>query len=86
MCLPLTDTRRPANTGPHATALPPCAATASTDEVAPVSSVDGGVTWHPATGRATWRFEWKPGGDGGEVKVLSRAVDDSGNLEVAGEG
>ena len=93
------------------------AATASTDEVAPVSSVDGrlpadadgvvtiagtasdggggvvaavevsvdgGVTWHPATGRASWRFEWKPGGEGGEVKVLSRAVDDSGNLEVAG--
>ncbi len=49
-------------------------------------SVDGGVTWHPATGRASWRFEWKPGGEGGEVQVLSRAVDDSGNLEVVGEG
>ena len=49
-------------------------------------SVDGGVTWHPATGRATWRFEWKPGVEGGEVSVLSRAVDDSGNLEVVGEG
>ncbi len=49
-------------------------------------SVDGGLTWHPATGRASWRFEWKPGGEGGEVQVLSRAVDDSGNLEVVGEG
>ena len=49
-------------------------------------SVDGGVTWHPATGRASWRFEWKPGPEGGEVQVLSRAVDDSGNLEVVGEG
>ena len=49
-------------------------------------SVDGGVTWHPAIGRANWRFRWMPGTEGGEVQVLSRAVDDSGNLEVVGEG
>lgn len=43
-------------------------------------SVDGGVTWHPATGRATWSYSWFVTGSG-SIEVLSRAVDDSGNLE-----
>ena len=43
-------------------------------------SVDGGVTWHPATGRATWSYTWTPGLQG-SVTIMSRAVDDSGNLE-----
>ena len=43
-------------------------------------SVDGGQTWHPTTGRSQWSFGWKPA-TLGTVSVLSRAVDDSGNLE-----
>ena len=43
-------------------------------------SVDGGVTWHPANGRANWTYSWATGA-ARTVNVLSRAVDDSGNLE-----
>ena len=46
-------------------------------------SVDGGATWHRATGRNTWSYQWTAGGFG-PVTVLSRAVDDSGNLEPSG--
>ena len=42
-------------------------------------SVDGGTSWHPAIGRASWSFEWAPE-EAGSVSILSRAVDDSGNL------
>jgi len=46
-------------------------------------SVNGGSTWHPATGRETWTYEWTPRvTDSGTVTLLSRAVDDSGNLET----
>jgi hypothetical protein len=48
-------------------------------------SVDGGHTWHPATGRESWSYSWKVGGYG-PVTLMSRAVDDSGNLEAAGPG
>src|SRR5207247_2620829 len=44
-------------------------------------SVDGGVTWHPATGRQTWSYVWTASGSG-SVTLKSRAVDDSGNLET----
>ena len=47
-------------------------------------SVDGGATWHPAEGRTSWRYQWRPDAETGEVSVLSRAVDDSGNLGVPG--
>ena len=47
-------------------------------------SLDGGTTWHPARGRAKWSFEWDPATTGDEVSILSRAVDDSGNLEMPG--
>ena len=43
-------------------------------------SVDNGVSWHPASGRETWSYEWLPT-QSGAVTILSRAVDDSGNLE-----
>ena len=43
-------------------------------------SVDGGATWHRATGRENWSYSWTPGGPG-NVTIESRAVDDSGNLE-----
>jgi hypothetical protein len=43
-------------------------------------SVDGGTTWHPATGRASWTYNWTPP-VAGQVTIKSRAVDDSGNLQ-----
>ncbi|MGH9594618.1 MAG: N,N-dimethylformamidase beta subunit family domain-containing protein, partial [Bryobacteraceae bacterium] len=43
-------------------------------------SVDGGVTWHPAIGRESWSYLFQPT-ELGNIQVLSRAVDDSGNLE-----
>ena len=48
-------------------------------------SVDNGVNWHPASGRETWRYEWLPA-QPGVITILSRAVDDSGNLERPGPG
>ena len=46
-------------------------------------SVDGGATWHPATGLASWSYAWTAAGSGA-VTIRSRAVDDSGNLETPG--
>jgi hypothetical protein len=46
-------------------------------------SVDGGTTWHPATGRANWSYTWTPQTTGA-VTIQSRAVDDSANLETSG--
>jgi len=48
-------------------------------------SVDGGTTWHPATGSASWSYTWTPTANG-SYNILSRAVDDSGNLETPGTG
>ena len=48
-------------------------------------SVDGGTVWHRANGRSSWFYSWVPL-VGGEIRLLSRAVDDSGNLEPAGPG
>jgi hypothetical protein len=45
-------------------------------------SGDGGTTWHPATGRASWNYVWTPGTTG-PTTWMSRAVDDSGNVETA---
>ena len=45
-------------------------------------SVDGGVTWHPASGRTTWVYTWVPTA-GGPATILSRATDDSANLGAA---
>ena len=47
-------------------------------------SLDGGATWHPARGRTQWSYEYDPAVSGDEVSILSRAVDDSGNLETPG--
>ncbi|PYU10769.1 MAG: hypothetical protein DMG37_19195, partial [Acidobacteria bacterium] len=44
-------------------------------------SLDGGTTWHPAIGRENWTYN-AVFTNSGPVNVLSRAVDDSGNLEV----
>ena len=43
-------------------------------------SVDGGVTWHRASGRESWSYAWRPGVPG-TANLMSRAVDDSGNIE-----
>ncbi|WP_298435884.1 DUF4082 domain-containing protein [Geobacter sp.] len=48
-------------------------------------STDGGVTWHPAMGHENWSYTWIPTSTG-SVTILSRAVDDSGNLETPSAG
>ncbi len=48
-------------------------------------SLDGGATWHPANGRASWTYSWIPS-QLGTVTIKSRAVDDSGNLETPSAG
>lgn len=49
-------------------------------------SSDGGTTWHPATGRGTWSYTWTPSVIGSSTTLLSRAVDDSANLEIPSNG
>jgi hypothetical protein len=44
-------------------------------------STDGGTTWHPANGLASWSYSWTPGNTG-PATITSRAVDDSGNIET----
>ncbi len=46
-------------------------------------SIDGGKTWHPATGTDQWSYQWQAQSAAGTT-ALSRAVDDSGNLERVG--
>jgi hypothetical protein len=48
-------------------------------------SVDGGTTWHPASGRGAWSYTWSPT-SGGSANIRSRAVDDSGNIESPSAG
>ena len=48
-------------------------------------STDSGLTWHPATGTTSWSYLWWPQSPG-TFHLLSRAVDDSGNLESPGAG
>src|SRR6266568_5432069 len=48
-------------------------------------STDGGSTWHPAVGRGAWTYPWTPSATG-SATIRSRAVDDSGNLEIPGAG
>ena len=42
-------------------------------------STDNGATWHPATGGSSWSYTWIAGRSG-TAQIVSRAVDDSGNL------
>ncbi|WP_228641934.1 DUF4082 domain-containing protein [Microtetraspora sp. AC03309] len=44
-------------------------------------SVDGGATWHPATGRSSWQYRWEPT-TAGPATISVRAVDDIGNLQT----
>jgi hypothetical protein len=49
-------------------------------------SVDGGKTWHPAEGLENWTYSWTVHGANGRVTIMSRAVDDSGNVESPSRG
>lgn len=49
-------------------------------------SYDGGTTWHPATGRASWSYTWTPSVVNATTTLMSRAVDDSANLETPHSG
>jgi hypothetical protein len=44
-------------------------------------SVDGGATWHPASGTTNWSYQWLVGKTGPTI-IYSRATDDSGNIEA----
>ncbi len=44
-------------------------------------SVDGGTTWHRATGRTNWQYAWTTTSNQGPVTIRSRAVDDIGNVQ-----
>lgn len=46
-------------------------------------SVDGGQSWHPATGREQWTFQWTPWSSSTSASLSVRAADDSGNLSAA---
>jgi hypothetical protein len=48
-------------------------------------SVDGGSSWRKASGRSNWTYAWTPQSSG-TATIKSRAVDDSGNLEIPGGG
>ncbi|WP_283139122.1 DUF4082 domain-containing protein [Rhizohabitans arisaemae] len=48
-------------------------------------STDGGTTWRIAQGRENWSYTWSVVGNG-PVTIKTRAVDDTGNLEVPGAG
>lgn len=48
-------------------------------------SLDNGATWHRATGRATWTYTGALHAIGATT-IRSRAVDDSGNIEIPGAG
>ena len=48
-------------------------------------SVDGGISWHRATGVSNWTYSWTPL-TSGTVTIKSRAVDDSGNIEIPSVG
>jgi VCBS repeat-containing protein len=48
-------------------------------------STDNGLTWFTATGDETWSYSWTPQA-AGTYTILSRAVDDSINLETPSAG
>ena len=48
-------------------------------------SVDNGTTWHPASGRESWSYPWRPTKVGSTV-IKSRAIDDSLNMQTSTAG
>lgn len=50
-------------------------------------SVDGGKRWHPVTaGTDRWTFEWQVPEGSGSATIMSRASDDSVNVETPRRG
>src|SRR5262249_52225482 len=47
-------------------------------------SVDGGATWHRASGTTNWSYNWNA--SAGAQTIMSRATDDSLNTETAQSG
>lgn len=45
-------------------------------------SVDSGVTWHPAIGTTVWSYDWQVPANLDHATILSRAIDDSSNIET----
>jgi hypothetical protein len=92
---PTTTISAPANGASFTTGTPMTITGTATDAgggvVAGVEvSVDGGQTWHPATGvvpgkTASWTYTWTPAVSG-QVTLKARATDDSGNLEIPSAG
>ena len=87
---PTTVITSPAPTGPLTAAqtytIAGTAADAGGGLVAVVEvSTDGGTSWHRATGSTSWTYSWTPIVFG-NYTILSRAVDDSINLETPGPG
>ena len=48
-------------------------------------SVDSGTTWHPVAGTTSWSYTWVAN-KAGTFTIISRAVDDSANLETPSAG
>lgn len=48
-------------------------------------SVDGGTSWHPASGTTSWSYVFKPSVNG-TLTIKTRATDDSARTEVPGAG
>lgn len=48
-------------------------------------STDSGATWHAATGTTSWSYAWTPGPTG-TFTIMSRATDDSANIESPSTG
>jgi hypothetical protein len=44
-------------------------------------SIDGGATWHPASGTTNWTYTWSAHGNPSTI-ITARATDDSGNIET----
>ena len=49
-------------------------------------SVDGGTTWHPATGAEQWTYNWAVPEGSSLATIMSRATDDSVNIEAPSNG
>ena len=45
-------------------------------------SVDGGRTWHPAQGTDAWSYAWQVPPGSGTATLMTRATDDSVNVET----
>ncbi len=85
-----TDTSRPTATisasGTHGVVATPLTVSGTASDagggvVAGVEvSIDGGTSWHPATGTTSWSYTVTPTSPG-TVNIQARAVDDSGNLQ-----